>query len=414
MDDMGMPSSIIVYKFTTMSSWGDHTMHTNQYSESHPGDTNFLPSPKKSKVDETSNGNGNVNISIISLINHYTAFSETIKGNSATTTQRYIPVHTPTNPSHEISIPLTAPLPKAESKKQDFLIAVIPAYNEEIAIGSVVIHTRQYVDSVIVVDDGSSDKTALIARAAGAEVITLPENKGKANAMMKGFSRARELNPAAVIMLDADGQHDPAEIPTLVKPVLEGKADLVIGSRFLISGNNIPSYRQLGQKTLNIATHAGSGYASTDSQSGFRAISRKGLDYLNFTSEGYNIESDMITHFIEKELVITEEPITVKYDVPNKHKKNPVEHGVDILGHLIGLIGYKRPLLTFGVPGLILIGGGLFFGSWAFADYYATTKFPFSLSMLSTLLLIMGMLLVTSGFILNSLVQIVRLEKGAD
>jgi len=274
-----------------------------------------------------------------------------------------------------------------------------------------VLHTSLYVNHVIVVDDGSSDKTAIIAEAAGAEVITLPANKGKAAAMMKGFERGRELDPAVTVMLDSDGQHNPSEIPSLVKPVLEGNADLVIGSRFLINGNNIPRYRQFGQKTLDFATHMSSGYASTDSQSGFRAVSRKGLTNLTFSSEGYNIESDMITHFLQKGLVINEVPITVKYDVPNKHKKNSFSHGMDIMGHLIGILGYKRPLLSFGIPGMALVVVGLLSGSWAFATYYISNKLPFGPTVIGCMALMAGLLMITSAFILNSLTQIVKMER---
>lgn len=362
-------------------------------------------------------GNGDINTSIISLINHYTAFSETIRGNSATIGSRIPPIASPDHPLlNDITPPLfSSPAKtKSEASQKGPIVAIIPAYNEEVAIGSIIIHTQQYVDRVIVVDDGSTDNTSLIARAAGAEVLTLGKNRGKAAAMMRGFQRARELNPLVTIMLDGDGQHNPPEIPALIKPILDGKADLVIGSRFLINGNNIPRYRQLGQKTLNIATQAGSGFASTDSQSGFRAISKKGLGHLNFTSEGYNIESDMITHFIEKELVIAEVPITVKYDISNTHKKNPVSHGVDILSHLVGIIGYKRPLLSFGIPGIILVILGTIFGSWAFATYYASHMLPFGPSLVSGIAIMAGLLLITTGFILNSLVQIVRHEKGAD
>ena len=387
---------------------GDSNTHTNHYSESYP-DQDSLPGPKSS--EEKRIVIENVNISILSLINHYTAFSETIKGNSATMGSHSHPRAIPTeNIPEDITPPLFSSYPKTkpESKKQDLIVAIVPAYNEEIAIGSMVVHIQQYVDIVIVVDDGSTDNTALIARAAGAEVITLGKNQGKAAAMMKGFQRARELNPMVTVMLDGDGQHNPPEIPALIKPILEGKADLVIGSRFLINGNNIPRYRQLGQKTLNLATQAGAGFASTDSQSGFRAISRKGLRQLTFTSEGYNLESDMITHFVEKELAITEVPITVKYDVPNKHKKNPVEHGVDIFSHLVGIIGYKRPLLSFGIPGLGLVTFGIIIGSWAFATYYASNKLPFGPSLVSGIAIMAGLLLITCAFILNSLVQMVN------
>ena len=304
----------------------------------------------------------------------------------------------------------TADSPDRTGQSQQ-LIAIIPAYNEELVIGTVVLETRKHVDQVIVVDDGSTDRTAEVAALAGAEVISLEKNRGKAQAMMAGFARARENGCEALVMLDGDGQHNPNEIPELLLPVLDGSADLVIGSRFLMDGNNIPRYRQLGQKTLDLATMATSGYNCSDSQSGFRAISCKGLKHLDFRSEGYNIESDMITHFLADGLRIKEVPITVRYDVPNKHKKHPFSHGFDIIGHLIGIVGYKRPLLSFGLPGGILVIIGLLVGSWAFAEYYATTRFQFTLTMLSAVMLIMGLLLVTTAFILNSLVQIVKMEK---
>jgi glycosyltransferase involved in cell wall biosynthesis len=387
---------------------GNHTT-IKEYTE----EPDLSSGSRKENGNGTGNGTGNGHGShhLISLINHYSAFNETIKANSATAVIHYTPqalprMHSPDELTDTVYSPLTTTTP--DTPKSDLIVAVIPAFNEEISIGSVILQTREHVDCVIVVDDGSADATSLIARAAGADVITLPKNGGKAAAMMRGFERARELDPDAVVMLDADGQHNASEIPSLVKPVLAGQADLVIGSRFLIDGNSIPRYRQIGQKTLNLATQAGSGYASTDSQSGFRAISRRGLEHLTFTSEGYNIESDMITHFIEKGLEITEVPITVKYDVPNKHKKNPVEHGMDILSHLVGIVGYKRPLLSFGIPGLALVMLGTISGSWAFATYYASHMLPFGPSLVSGIAIMAGLLLITCAFILNSLVQIVK------
>ena len=110
-------------------------------------------------------------------------------------------------------------------------------------------------------------------------------------------------------------------------------------------------YRQIGQKILDIFTNMGAKTKVTDSQSGFRALSLKALDNLDFKSDGYNVESDMISHFSAQGLSIMEVPISVSYDVPNKHKKHPVTHGVGVLTRLITLVGYRRPLLLFGLPG---------------------------------------------------------------
>ena len=291
------------------------------------------------------------------------------------------------------------------------IIAVIPAYKEEIAIGSVVLKAKKHVDRVIVVDDGSPDKTAEVAELAGAEVIRLDRNYGKAYALMRGLDRAKELDCSVVVMLDADGQHDPDEIPRVVNPVLRGEADMVIGSRFLDVRGDIPKYRILGQKILTSTTNFGSNVSITDSQSGFRAINRKALENLNFKSYGYSIESEMICYLSYKGFVIKEVPISAIYDVPNKHKKNPFSHGLSVLNDLIGLIGYRRPLFLFGLAGFILTVLGLAFGFWAFSIYYQTNKLPYGPSIGSAVFLILGLLMVTSGLILNSLVQIVKLHE---
>lgn len=291
------------------------------------------------------------------------------------------------------------------------LIAVLPAFNEELCIGTIVLRTRQYVEKVIVVDDGSSDHTYDIAKLAGAEVIRLDFNTGKAYALLLGLRHAREMGCNSVVMLDADGQHDPQEIPRVAGLVMAGKADLVIGSRFLERKNEIPIYRQIGQKTLDIFTNFGAKSKVTDSQSGFRAISTKALDSLDFKSKGYNVESDMINHFSSIGLSIAEVPISVNYEVPHIHKKNPFTHGVGVLTRLIDLIGYRRPLLLFGVPGGILLVIGIIAGSFAFSEYYTTSKFSFMVSMGSALSLIMGMLMVIAGLLLNTLLMIMNEQR---
>ena len=288
------------------------------------------------------------------------------------------------------------------------VIAVIPAYNEEDTIGSIALTAREYVDYVIIVDDGSTDRTSEIASLTKADVIRLPANQGKAAAIFEGLARARSLHPRAVVLLDGDGQHNPCEIPQVIAPVLDEEVDMVIGSRALETGNGIPKYRRIGQKTLDMVTNIGSPVKTTDSQSGFRALGPRCLDHVDFPSSGYNIESDMFHYFVEKGLSIAEVGITVKYDVNHAHKTHPVSHGIDVLGHIIGLIGYRRPLATFGIPGFLLTVMGLVTGSFAFSEYYLTTRFPYLLSMVSALFLILGLLLVTTALILNSLTEILK------
>ena len=148
--------------------------------------------------------------------------------------------------------PIQVDEPYTNAKPGDFhtkgLMAVIPAYNEEVTIGSVVIQAKQYVEKVIVVDDGSVDRTSEIAKLAGAETIRLDKNTGKAYALLLGLRTASEMGCKACIMMDADGQHHARDIPRLASWAMSGSADLVIGSRFLKKNAHIPAYRQVGQK----------------------------------------------------------------------------------------------------------------------------------------------------------------------
>jgi len=250
--------------------------------------------------------------------------------------------------------------------------------------------------------------TGYIAEHAGAEVIRLSKNHGKSYAVLRGFDRARQLNADIVVMLDGDGQHHPEEIPSIVSPILKDDADLVIGSRFLNGDNKIPLYRKIGQKTLDRMTKIASSCKTTDSQSGFRALSSKAMDCFTAEPTGYNIESVMISHLSDHGMRITEIPINVDYEVPHKHKKNFFTHGMDILSNLVGIIGYRRPLLTFGIPGSILMIVGFYLGFWAWSEYAKYQTIPYTLTVGGTLFLLLGLILINTALILNSIVQLMQ------
>lgn len=284
---------------------------------------------------------------------------------------------------------------------QTDVVVVIPAYNEERFIGSVVITARQYAEKVIVVDDGSTDRTAQVAEMAGAEVIRLAENVGKGGALNEGFRRACKLRPRAVVMLDGDAQHDPAEIAQLVQPITRGEADLVIGSRFLDKKSIIPRWRQAGQHALTALTNAASGTTSTDSQSGYRAFSLSALDKLWFRSKGLAMESEMQFLAQRAGLRVVEVPICVQYLDGNK--RNPVAHGLQVIDSILGLVARRHPLMFMGVPAVVLLIAGLVLGVSVIETINLRHAVPLGTATLSTLLLIVGLVLGVAGVILNTL-----------
>jgi glycosyltransferase involved in cell wall biosynthesis len=283
------------------------------------------------------------------------------------------------------------------------LVVLIPAYNEELTISMVVTLSSKYAEKVIVVDDGSKDRTSELATLAGAEVIR-QDNTGKAGAMKTGIERCRELSPTCLVMIDGDGQMDPAKIPEIAAPVLEGRADMVIGSRFIGEANKIPKYRVFGQKMLNGASNIGNKVKITDSQSGYRALSRTALENFDFASNSYNIESDMNVNFADRGLRIIEIPVTVRYDVPNGHKQKPLRHGISVMARIISYLGYQHPLVVFGIPGLISFLFGLLLCIEAFSDQaiiFQWTLMTQGIAGISALSI--GFFLMFAALVLNSL-----------
>lgn len=209
------------------------------------------------------------------------------------------------------------------------LVAIIPAYNEENALAEVIGRTFEHVDEIIVVDDGSSDKTSEVAIEAGARVIKHSVNLGKGEALKSGFKAVGD--DSIIITIDGDGQHNPSEIPDLIRPIIEDGADLVNGSRYMNGPEeNTPAYRRVGQKVLDIATNISAGTKVTDSQSGFRAFSPKSKNVFRFKDTGFGIESEMLVDAAEAGLKIVEVPITVRYDLDGS-TKDPITHGVGVL-----------------------------------------------------------------------------------
>jgi glycosyltransferase involved in cell wall biosynthesis len=282
-------------------------------------------------------------------------------------------------------------------------IALIPAYNEARFIGSVVLQTHCYVDQVVVVDDGSTDKTAEVAKAAGAFVLSMDQdqNMGKAKALSKGFEHIKKLKPTAVVMIDGDGQHNPSQIPNLLAPIEADEADMVIGSRFVGIESEIPKWRIVGQHALTVATNLASGVHSTDSQSGFRAFATHVLPLLDFRAKGFSVESEMQFIAREHKLRVAEVPISVVYEEPSK--RNPVAHALQVLNGVLRLVGQSRPLLFFGMPGLTFLLSGLGIGVWVVSIFQKRKELATGYALICVLCSIIGGIGLATGLILHSI-----------
>jgi len=215
------------------------------------------------------------------------------------------------------------------TNKKTKIVAVIPCYNTASHIAEVVTKTLLYVDQVIVVDDGSTDDTAKVARKAGAQVISHDRNIGYGAAIRTCFREAQRNYNDILITIDGDGQHNPDEIPQVLFPILKNEADLVIGSRFLDINSSIPTYRRLGIKAITLLYNLGSGVKVSDAQSGFRAYSRKILDAFTVTENGMGVSVELLIMARRKDFRIKEIPITCIYH-EDSSTKNPVVHGLGV------------------------------------------------------------------------------------
>jgi len=204
------------------------------------------------------------------------------------------------------------------------IVVCIPAFNEGKTIGRVVRQSKTFSSHVLVCDDGSIDETSFEAASNGAMVAKHERNLGKGAALRTLLHEAAKLNPDVIVTLDGDGQHDPSEIPLLVAPVLEGTADVVIGSRF--SGDNrIPLYRQMGNSVLTIITNWSAGTKLRDTQSGFRVYSSRVIPCIMITENGMGVDSEILVEIARERFRIEERNVSVSYS-GDTSTFNPVSH----------------------------------------------------------------------------------------
>ena len=304
--------------------------------------------------------------------------------------------------------------------KKPLVVVGIPAYNEERTIAKVVLEAQKHADIVLVCDDGSSDYTGEIAERLGATVERHEENKGDGAAIQSMFKAARKLGADIFVTLDGDGQHEADQIPQLIQPVLDGKADVVTGSRFLGNvqnngSNRPPWHRRLGIRAITRLTTSTSKCSVTDAQNGFRAYGKKALEKLSLSENGMGVSVEVLLKSKEEGLQLAEVPVECNYDgVEKPSSHNPIRHGASVVSSLVKLIVEERPLILLGIPGIISLAIGVFFGVWMLRIYAVEHQIMTNVALASIAFILIGFFALSTAITLYAILRLAEKTSKAE
>ena len=288
------------------------------------------------------------------------------------------------------------------------IIVGIPAFNEEKNIAVLITQLKKIADKIIVCNDGSTDLTSEIAEELGATVINHEKNLGYGAAIRSIFLKSKDLDVDILVTFDADGQHRIEDINKVINPIINGESDLVIGSRFLDeSEKEVPKYRKVGIKVITKITNATIKKQLTDSQSGFRAYSKKVLNELNPSELGMGISTEILIKASTKNFRISEVPIKIVYD-GDTSTHNPISHGSSVLLSTIKFTSIEHPLKFYGIPSMIFFAIGLLFTSLSIEYYADIGRLNTNLTLIGAGSILIAVVLLLTGILLYSLVSVVR------
>ena len=288
------------------------------------------------------------------------------------------------------------------------VIIGIPAFNEEKNIAVLIIQLKKIADKIIVCNDGSTDLTSKIAEELGATVVNHEKNLGYGAAIRSIFLKSKNLDGDILVTFDADGQHRIEDINRVIDPIINGESDLVIGSRFLDeSEKEVPKYRKVGINVLTKITNATIKKQLTDSQSGFRAYSKKVLNELNPAELGMGISTEILIKASAKNFRISEVPIKITY-FGDTSTHNPITHGSSVILSTIKFTSIEHPLKFYGIPSIIFFIIGISFTYFAAQYYTEIGRLNTNLTIVAAGTVLIAVVLLITSILLYSLVSVVR------
>jgi glycosyltransferase involved in cell wall biosynthesis len=289
------------------------------------------------------------------------------------------------------------------------IVAIIPSYNESSNIIDIINEVKKYVNKVIIVDDGSRDDTFEKALSTNVRVLRNFRNRGKGASLRKGMLESMKYKPDIIVTLDADGQHDPADIPKIIKPIQDELADMVIGSRYNTNSvSEVPLVRGIGLSVINTLNRSLVNINVKDTQSGFRAYSKTVFGTISdYESVGYGAETEQLSQVEIYGYNIVEVPITIRYKgLKNTSKKNPILHGAHIMSTIFKIAVEKRPLLFFGLGGIIVIIFSILPLINMMSLFNETRYFSIPLALIVLGLVLIGSILIVISLVLYALKRI--------
>lgn len=299
---------------------------------------------------------------------------------------------------------------RVNSRPKPYVVVGVPAFNEEMTIGKVVLQAQKWADKVVVCDDGGSDLTGEIARKMGADVVRHENNLGYGAAIQTLFRRAKELDADVLVTLDGDGQHDPRDIPNVVKPVSSGVADIAVGSRFIDENltSVMPWHRRAGVKFISglSARASKTKHGVSDAQCGLRAYSGKCLDKLVVAENGMGASVEILINARKQGFRIKE--VAASCDYSNNHRNHvhhPMRHGASVVQSILKLVIEDKPIQTLGMPGIMSLAVGVIFGVWMLQLYSSEHRIVTNVALASLSFVLIGFFLLTTSITLYAIVR---------